>query len=52
VPANDKKKTKESRNISELTVGQRAADWLTKWAGSWWFILGLLVILLLILLVF
>jgi len=22
-----------------LTVGQRAADWLTKWAGSWAFIL-------------
>lgn len=29
------------------TVGQRAADWVTKWAGSWYFIIGLFVILIL-----
>lgn len=25
------------------TFGQRAADWITKWAGSWYFILGFFV---------
>jgi uncharacterized membrane protein len=25
------------------TPGQRAADWLTKWAGSWVFIIGFLI---------
>jgi len=30
----------------ERTVGQRAADWLTKWAGSWFFIILLGVLLL------
>lgn len=25
------------------TVGQKAADWVTKWAGSWYFIAGFFV---------
>ena len=29
----------------ELTLGQRYADLLTKHAGSWWFIIGLMVFL-------
>ena len=28
------------------TSGQRAADWVTKWAGSWYFILGFFVFLI------
>jgi len=27
------------------TMGQKAADWLTKWAGSWAFILGFFIFL-------
>ena len=27
--------------LQSTTFGQRAADWLTKWAGSWVFIIGL-----------
>ena len=27
------------------TFGQRSADWITKWAGSWYFILGFFVFL-------
>ncbi len=27
------------------TLGQKAADWITKWAGSWVFILGFLMLL-------
>jgi len=27
------------------TLGQRAADWLTKWAGSWTFIISVFIIL-------
>lgn len=29
----------------KLTIGQKTADWLTKWAGSWTFILGFLLFL-------
>ena len=29
----------------QRTLGQRASDWMTKWAGSWYFILGFLVFL-------
>lgn len=29
------------------TLGQRASDWMTRWAGSWYFILGFLVFLVL-----
>jgi len=27
------------------TFGQRAADWITKWAGSWFFIFGFFIFL-------
>jgi len=30
----------------KLTLGQRTADWITKWAGSWTFILGFFVFLI------
>jgi len=30
-----------------LTIGQKAADFLTKWAGSWYFIIGFLIFLIL-----
>lgn len=39
-----KKKKDESSN--QLTLGQRYADFLTKWAGSWGFILGVLIFLI------
>lgn len=29
------------------TLGQKAADWITKWAGSWFFILGFLIFFIL-----
>lgn len=31
--------------IPSKTFGQRAADWLTRWAGSWFFIISLGVLL-------
>jgi uncharacterized membrane protein len=31
-------KKANSQNINRLTKGQKAADWVTKWAGSWYFI--------------
>jgi len=31
---------------TKRTIGQRAADWLTKWAGSWFFIILLGCLLL------
>lgn len=33
------------------TLGQRAADFITKWAGSWFFIIGFLIFLVLWMLV-
>ena len=36
-----------SSNQKKLTTGQKTADWLTEWAGSWTFILSFLIILLL-----
>lgn len=30
----------------QLTLGQKAADWMTKWVGSWYFILGLALLLI------
>lgn len=27
------------------TLGQKAADWVTKWAGSWYFIVGFFIFL-------
>jgi uncharacterized membrane protein len=29
------------------TFGQKAADWVTKWAGSWYFIIGFFIFLFL-----
>ena len=29
----------------QLTFGQKTSDWMTKWAGSWFFIIGFLVFL-------
>lgn len=43
----NKKNNKKISNLNELTLGQRAADALTKWAGSWWFIFGVLIFLIL-----
>ncbi len=40
-------KKKENHLAYELTTGQRASDFLTKWAGSWGFILGLFAFLIL-----
>ncbi len=39
-------KKKKNNDIRELTFGQKYADLLTHWAGSWTFIIGLLVLLL------
>jgi uncharacterized membrane protein len=40
--------TKNNHNVAPtLTFGQRAADKLTKWAGSWFFIISFTVFLLL-----
>ncbi|MAG61446.1 cyclic nucleotide-binding protein [Candidatus Pacearchaeota archaeon] len=41
-----------SRNINpkkknRTTIGQSTADWLTRWAGSWIFIIGFLIFLVL-----
>ena len=41
---------KEKNNLSprtRLTLGQKSADWITKWAGSWYFIIGLMLIMVL-----
>ena len=46
----EKKKPKAKKDdsvASQLTLGQRAADWITKWAGSWYFIISFLVFLVL-----
>ncbi len=43
----DKKKNILHPNILPTTFGQRAADKLTKWAGSWVFIIFFLIILVL-----
>jgi len=29
-----------------LTFGQKTSDWLTKWAGSWFFIIGFLILII------
>ena len=29
----------------KLTIGQRTSDWITKWAGSWFFIISFLILL-------
>ncbi len=42
-----KKKVVKKNIINGLTFGQIAADWITKWAGSWWFIGGFFIFLFL-----
>ena len=44
----DKKEVKKNKNppANQLTFGQRSADWLTKWAGSWYFIIGFFIFLI------
>ncbi len=32
---------------SKLTLGQKTSDWISKWAGSWTFILGFIALLML-----
>lgn len=32
---------------SKRTFGQRAADWVTKWAGSWYFIISFFIFIIL-----
>ena len=40
------KKKRDESSSNQLTLGQRYADWLTHWAGSWTFILSLFTFLL------
>ncbi len=35
------KQKKDDFSLIQLTIGQKAADWITKWAGSWYFIVFL-----------
>lgn len=46
-----KSKQKKDDNCNQLTLGQQAADWIAKWAGSWVFILGFFVFITLWMLV-
>lgn len=39
-------KKASSQNNSGLSIGQKAADWLTKWAGSWAFIISFGIVLI------
>ena len=43
----NKKEVKKTNMQSSfnLTLGQRAADWIAKWAGSWYFIIGFFIFL-------
>lgn len=36
-------KKKKNHTITPLTFGQRAADWITRWAGSWHFIISFFI---------
>jgi uncharacterized membrane protein len=40
-----KKNKKNTLTQLPLTIGQKAADWITKWAGSWYFIISFLIFL-------
>lgn len=43
----EKKLIIKSDEIShQLTFGQKAADWMTKWVGSWYFIFGIVIFLI------
>ena len=37
--------SKKEENPNPLTFGQKAADWIAKWAGSWYFIIGFFILL-------
>jgi len=41
-----KKKSNNQTTQNNLTSGQKAADWITKWAGSWYFIILFFVFLI------
>tara|TARA_Y100000310_G_C20596974_1_gene771007 strand:- start:557 stop:1027 length:471 start_codon:yes stop_codon:yes gene_type:complete len=43
---NHKKNNSHPGLKTKMTLGQRAADWVTVWVGSWGFIIGLLVLLI------
>jgi uncharacterized membrane protein len=40
-----KKNAGKNNNPNQLTFGQKSADWIARWAGSWAFILGFLAFL-------
>ena len=44
----NKKEVKKNKTslANQLTFGQKAADWITKWAGSWYFIIGFFIFLI------
>jgi len=42
-----KKKLKKDNGPKPLTFGQKSADWIAKWAGSWVFIIGFFIFLIL-----
>ena len=48
-PKKDKKGQTPTSGLTSIpsTIGQRAADTITKWAGSWTFILSFIVLLIL-----
>ena len=37
--------TKKEVKKTQLTLGQKSADWIAKWAGSWYFIIGFFIFL-------
>lgn len=41
-----KKNHKKGQINNQLTIGQKAADGVAKWAGSWYFIIGFFIFLL------
>ena len=43
---NKKEAKKDDSSVNQLTIGQRAADFITQWAGSWYFIVLLLLFIL------
>ncbi len=45
------KTNKNCSNGNQLNIGQKSADWIAKWAGSWYFILGFFIFITLWMLV-
>jgi uncharacterized membrane protein len=41
------KKVQNQNGGNQLTTGQKAADWITRWAGSWTFIISFGIFLIL-----